>query len=405
MSRCFFHRHGIRLTVLSLVISMSSWWEGVAHAQASTDSPPAYQLDASVDGELWRNTRGGTPGNRFLGNGMLSLAVDGAAAWSQPGLSFYGSVLFTNGQFINEDLVGAVQGISNIEAPRALRLYESWLEWRNGADSNSIKFGLYDANSEFDAIETAGLFINPSHGIGPDFSQSGSNGPSIFPNTSFGLRSWHRRGAWYVQFAALDGVPGDPEHETRSTIQFDTNDGLLLLAETGVAIEDGVHVAAGYWHYTAEFDDLLAVDAAGEPLRHGNNDGYYLLLDTPVLVQQPGQSGVNAYVRYGRANADINPVEQYLGAGLVLTDLVRGSGDQLGIAVGIARAGAAFRAAQGQETSSAERITELTYSLPVNDWLAIQPDVQYVEHAGFAADVASAWVIGLRFTLSMGYKR
>lgn len=403
MTFSFPHRRA-RLAALSLAMSMNSLWGGAANAHAGDDSP-AYEVEASVDGELWRNTSGNR-GNRFLANGMLWLAVDGAAAWSLPGISLYGSALFTNGQYIN-DLVGAVQGVSNIEAPRALRLYESWVEWRYGNAANSVKFGLYDANSEFDAIATAGLFINPSHGIGPDFSQSGTNGPSIFPNTSLGLRSWHQRGAWYLQFAALDGVPGDPEHETRSTIQFDTNDGLLLLGETGVATETGWHLAAGYWRYTAEFDDLLAVTAANEPLRHNDNHGYYALLDAPLLTRQQ-RPGVNAYVRYGKADANINPVEQYLGAGLVLSGVTPGRDDQLGIAVGYARAGNIFRAAQAAQdidTVATERITELTYQLPVNDWLTLQPDVQYVQHASFEAGADSSWVIGLRFTLTTGFKR
>jgi porin len=55
-----------------------------------------------------------------------------------------------------------------------------------------VKIGLYDLNSEFDVIEAAALFLNPSHGIGPDFAQSGRNGPSIFPVTSLAIRGEYR---------------------------------------------------------------------------------------------------------------------------------------------------------------------------------------------------------------------
>ena len=69
-----------------------------------------------------------------------------------------------------------------------MKLYEAWFEQTLFDDRLSFKAGLYDLNTEFDVVETAGLFINSSHGIGPDFSQSGVNGPSIFPTTSLGIR-------------------------------------------------------------------------------------------------------------------------------------------------------------------------------------------------------------------------
>ena len=83
-----------------------------------------------------------------------------------------------------------------------------------GAERASIKFGLYDLNSEFDAIEAAALFINPSHGIGPDFSQSGRNGPSIFPLTSLALRADYKLDDhWLVRAVILDAfqvIPSVP---------------------------------------------------------------------------------------------------------------------------------------------------------------------------------------------------
>ena len=41
---------------------------------------------------------------------------------------------------------------------------------KNLNEKVSVLTCLYNLNSEFDVIETAGLFINSSHGIGPDYS-------------------------------------------------------------------------------------------------------------------------------------------------------------------------------------------------------------------------------------------
>ncbi len=413
-SACLPARSSLRTSTLIFAATLTLACLPISsHAQSDLPAPPRYELDASFDGELWRNSSGGIAiGNRFLDHGMLALTVNGESAMGIAGLTLYGSTLFTNGQAIN-DLVGSAQGISNIEAPQALRLYESWAEWLYGDNQNSIKFGLYDLNSEFDAIESGSLFINPSQGIAPDFSQSGVSGPSIFPSTSLGLRSWHQRGAWTLQFAVLDGVPGDPEHDKRNTIKFGKNDGLLWIAETGIATPGGFRAAAGYWGYTAESDDLIATDDNGAPLRRSDNRGFYTLMDVrlrPQLVTDSvSNSGINVYLRYGQANAHINTVKSYLGGGVLISGTFAGrSEDHVGLAFGQATAGQPFRtmqAAAGMDTKHTERIIELTYFLPVNAWLALQPDVQHVEYAGFDAAVKSTWVIGLRFELTAGLRK
>jgi porin len=400
-----FHAYRTSFTRASAVLLLGICMrQQPANAQPAAEPLPAYQFDMAVDGEYWRNTTGGLQtGQRFLDHGLASLTINGGAAFDIPGLSLYGSTLFTNGQLINGDLIGAAQGISNIEAPSGLRLFEAWAEWHY-TDENSLKLGLYDVNSEFDAIDTASLFINPSHGIGPDFSQSGQNGPSIFPSTSLGLRNLHQHGPWTLQLAALDGVPGDPEHPSRSTIRFNHNDGLLLLAETAYESEHGVRAAAGYWRYTADFDDLLNVDANGDAVQRSDNHGYYALVDMNLRPQQEQHTGIDAYVRVGKANAHINPIATYVGGGIVLSHLLPGREDRLGLAMGIVSAGTPFRAAQlmqGQTITRQEHITELTYFIPATHWLSLQPDIQHVQHAGFSNDVSNAWVFGLRFEVTM----
>ena len=75
--------------------------------------------------------------------------------------------------------------------------------------------GLYDLNTEFDALESAGLFLNSSQGIGPEFAQSGLNGPSIFPTTTLGLRAkWAPGSRFYLESVVLNGLAGS---EVRSS--------------------------------------------------------------------------------------------------------------------------------------------------------------------------------------------
>ena len=83
--------------------------------------------------------------------------------------------------------VGDVQGLDNIEAFNALQLNELWVakQWLDG--KAAIKSGFTDLNVDFDTQQVAALFINSSNGVGPEFSHSGRNGPSIFPTTTLAV--------------------------------------------------------------------------------------------------------------------------------------------------------------------------------------------------------------------------
>ena len=79
-----------------------------------------------------------------------------------------------------------------------------------------IKTGLIDLNSEFDTKDTGSLFINSAHGIGTEFSQTGRNGPSIFPSTSLAVRADAALGnGLTVRVGFFDAVPNDPDDQAR----------------------------------------------------------------------------------------------------------------------------------------------------------------------------------------------
>src|SRR4029079_15821498 len=94
--------------------------------------------------------------------------------------------LYNNSNSISEK-VGDLQGISNIETGvEALRLTEAWIDQTFAEGHGSVRGGLYRVDGEFDAGEVRALFLHPSHGTGAEFGQTGQNGPSIFPGSSFG---------------------------------------------------------------------------------------------------------------------------------------------------------------------------------------------------------------------------
>ena len=76
-------------------------------------------------------------------------------------LRIYGSTFWVNGQGIASN----IQGISNIEAERGFEILESWIQYESNS-TFSLRFGIVNLNSQFDHIEPADFFINPSQGIG-----------------------------------------------------------------------------------------------------------------------------------------------------------------------------------------------------------------------------------------------
>lgn len=373
-----------------------------AHAEAQ-EQQPALDLSVTYTADVWTNARGGRRrGARYLNNLDVTLTIDTEKAIGWAGATVFVYGLYNNGESLSEELIGDVQVASNIDAGvQAARLYEAWVEQRLIEDRLSLKAGLYDLNSEFDTSDSAGLFVNSSHGIGPDFSQSGENGPSIFPVTSLALRIDYELGDnWLARAAVLDGVPGDPGAPRRTTIELGGGDGALVVGELNY-LDDETKLALGAWRYTARFEDILATQLAADPVERRGNDGVYALAERKLSNEAAdADQGLSGWLRFGLADPRFNPVRSYLGGGLVYTGPLPGRDeDQIGIAVARVRFGERYRRASalaGQSLEAGETNIEITYRMPLTPWLTLQPDVQYVLDPSGVPGRRNALAIGLR---------
>lgn len=372
-------------------------------AAADEEKTHLLSLQAAYTADMWTVVDGGLQdGGAYLDNLDLQLALDldQAFGWSGAQAFVYG--LYNDGHSISER-VGDIQGISNNETGvEAVRLLEAWIDQSFADDDGSLRVGLYNVTTEFDAGEVRALFLNPSHGTGPDLSQSGQNGPSAFPVTSLGARlNWNLDGGIYARAAILDGVPGDPAHPKRTTVDLGSGDGMLLLAEIGLAQEERLWSLGG-WTYTAEFPDLAA------PATHRDNWGAYAAIEERLLSREQGHDfDLAGSLRMGIANDDINPLSSYVGASLVATGLIPCRvDDQLGLGLAIANTGDEFRAliaTAGGDPAAREINIELTYYADLTDWLSIQPDLQYVIAPGGDDAVEDAFVAGIRLKVKKSW--
>lgn len=362
------------------------------HAPAEIDEAHGpILLQLTYTGEVMGNVSGGDRrGTRYLDNLdiVFEADMDKLVGWTGAQVHVYG--LYNNGKSIS-DLAGDTQAVSNIEpGTQAVRLYEAWIDQKIG-DRLSVKAGLYDLNSEFDALDAAGLFVSSPHGIGTDFAQSGENGPSIFPSTSLAARvQWAPIEGWAVRAAVLDGVPGDPDRPGRTAVKLGHGDGALLVGELEAPLGDG-KLLLGRWQYTAHFDRN---DGTGTGK---GNAGSYVRGEFP-LSASAGRK-IDGFFRLGKAAGRFNMFDAFASGGLKFSGWVPGRDeDEFGIALAAAFTSDSHRAATGAGPS--EFAIEATYRAPITDRFALQPSVHYVRNPSADPRIADALVLGLRAEFS-----
>lgn len=274
-----------------------------------------------------------------------------------------------NGQSI-AGRAGDAQGTSNIEAPRAARVFDFFYETPlQHARRTLLRAGIIDLNAFFYVQgDAASIFMNSSHGIGPEFSHSGRNGPSVFPNMGLAAMVEHSVGDATARLGVFDAEPNDPAHPARMALHLPGTRGALLVGEW-----DTGRARVGAWTYTS---DEQRRDGTGTG--HGDAGAY------GITQFQPAES-VGSWLTAGVSNSTFNRIDNYVGGGVV---------KKLGRkAVGVAVASAGFADGSRRETA-----LELTAPINVGHGFSVQPDLQYVMNP--SGTRGKAWVAGVRIRYS-----
>ena len=274
---------------------------------------------ATYDGETVSDLSGGAKrGSTYHGSLQLQAAFDleRLLGWADTTGFLYGMGLH-GGQ--PDDFTGGAQGVSSITGPRGARLDEAWLQHNFLGNRLSLLGGRYDLNGEFYRLHSAALFLNSSFGMGPELSQSGPAGPSVFPSTALAARVQYKATPELVLRAALlNGTPYNRAGENATTRN---GNGVLIVSEAAYLERPGNaeprnrrlrtgrfseltpyddKYAIGLWRYTASFEDLNATAPSGEPVQHRGSSGGYLLVDR-LLTRSPSDLRVAASSSSARA--------------------------------------------------------------------------------------------------------
>ena len=334
---------------------------GVAIALIAFRSEADQTIQPSLlyDGSAFADLSGGLrTGSTYLGTLRLRLTMEGKRT------SGFVEVLNAHGGNPS-DFAGDAQGVNSLAAPHRWRIEEAWIQQNFPSAKLSVLIGRYDLNSEFYRLQSAGLFLNSSFGLGPEFSQSGSKGPSIYPNTTSAVRIGYRPVTNLVlRAAAFDGMLlGEVAFLSRPSSRDMPHDIRFRLGRMSGLPPYEAKLAVGAWHYT----------------NAQRSSGIYVIGDRTLYKT------LSAFGQIGIGDARSERFSRYFGAGVVMS---RGQSE-------IGLAAAAARTQGGGETA-----IECTYLTPLNSHLAVQPDIQYVVHPSAERGRKNALVMALRFEIS-----
>ncbi len=350
---------------------------------------PGTTLAATYTGELFTNMRGGISTCRateYLGLVDMVIETDLEAWGLREGGRFVIHGQHTHGRGLSERYVGDFQILSNIDADDLAQISDYWWERDFLDDRLTVRLGKQDANHDFALTELAADFIQSSYGFHPTIPM-----PS-YPHSAAGAVFFLRPAEhWDLRAGVFDGAADGSTWGFSGTGEVFS----IIEAERQWKLADGRwgHVHLSLWYHSGAFDDL----ATGEEGALKGNWGFHGGVEQ-FLWRRNGSTdaddsrGLYGFGQYGWARADRNEAQQYFGAGMMYEGLISGrQRDRAG--AGVTRV--IFSDCLPEQ--STETAIEVFYKAWLTDWLAVQPDFQYIARpSGIHRD---AFVYGTRLEL------
>ncbi|MBI5108046.1 MAG: carbohydrate porin [Rhodocyclales bacterium] len=365
-------------------------------------------FETAIKVDALRNRGALSTGAKTVSHADFKLRLDFETALGWQGGSGLLNIISDSGWGPNARHVGALMGTTNLEvaAPTTTRVFHAWLQQSLLDDGLSVRAGIYPIDSEFQVMDSAGVFVKPEYG--PSAELALTRGPSIFNNAAFGIRSKLQTAdkTLYAQWALMDGIPNDPARPKRTAIRFAKGDGAFNIGEIGWLPEAAnekfqghAKVALGLWGYTARVNDLIDVDPAGNPIRRRSHGAYVLAEKTLARLGADGARYISGFIRPSWTDGDSSAIRNTLNLGLMVKGPLASRPDDV-IGVAWSRAGLSDKWRTTQlpaPTGHSEEALEVTYRYAVTPWFAIQPNVQHTKRPGGRTDIPAATLIGARF--------
>ena len=399
------------------------------------------KLGLQEQSELWANVAGGSRrGAVYDGLTTASVALDLEKLIGWTGAKFFVSAYQIHGRGPSGNLVGNLQGVSNIEATRDTKLYQLWLEQSLLGGHLTIRIGQEGANDQMMISRYSALFLNSSFGFpGLPAADLPSGGPNYPMATPFVRAQFQATDNITLVGAVFNGDPAppglsDPQLRDKGGIAFRLNDHVLAFSEIWYSINQGGGAAGlpgtyklGAWydsgHFSDQLRDTLGLSLAnpvssGVPRPHSTGFAIYGIVDQ-MIWKKPGgdKPGIAVFLQVMGAPAAFNVSNLFVEAGVNWIGPFEGrDSDVFGVGVsylGISPAKRRFGSdvvlytGSGSPYFSNETVLEATWLCQVTPWWTLQPDLQYIVNPGAGIPVGTdtrpfknALIGGIRATLT-----
>jgi porin len=341
---------------------------------------------------------------------------------------------------------GNFQTVSNIEATRATRLFDLWVEREFLDNALSVRVGKVAADDEFLTSQNSGGLLNATFGWPSIMAQALPSGGPVYPLATPGIRvKYAFSNTVTVQVGLFNGDPAggdpgtssgvvDPQASDANGLRFPIDHGPFAIAELSYSPDADAEpnpttvYKAGIWRQGGRYDDLavdgsgrsLAALSAGRPRAHDGDFGGYVIADRQIYRPVAGEDrALSAFLRLAADPGDRNYVSFYVDGGLAFKGPFADRADDV-LSFGISFAqvsGAAAELIHAQQRLDGaltpapdyEAVIELDYQVALAPWWSVQPDLEYVFHpttaavrpdpAVYAPHIDNAVVVGLRTSI------
>lgn len=377
--------------------------EGDEDGLRLVDSDLPFSVDASLIMDGSHSLYGGRTTHRGAFRNLFELSV---SAYTEPLFGLEGGTIqfmFQNHAGTNgSDLIGDLQGFSNIDANGRTQVSEVWYEQLLDDDQWRFRIGKMDANSQFAFVEHGLSFLNSSMGVTPTIFVM-----PTYPDPSFGASLFYEPDeGFYSGLGLFDGagVRGIPTGARGIDTLLNGSD-FFLIGESGLKwnlggtdVNDEAafpgRLGIGGWFHDGAFERFDGRTQSG-------TGGVYAVFDQLLMREYgdpTGTQGLGVFVQYGYANPNVSAITQHFGTGLTVTGLFpERDADRLGVGISFAglsdQPGAGFR-------DRTEFTTELFYEAHFNDHTSVVFDVQHIANPGGDGVTKDAVVGTVRFVLT-----
>ena len=236
--------------------------------------------------DSFNNLSGGIKtGSGILSTSDLKINLDGEKLYGIEGSKAFIELISITGNRPNQQWIGSLVQVDNSEPNTSItRIEQAWISQEFFESKINILAGLYDIGNDFYITNSAGIFIQPSFGIGNEIAQTTTNGINIygastFPEHSIGTKvKFTPNDTIYFQAAIMDALLQNNSNVNDVNTRISKHNGAMFIAETGTTSSYG-NYSIGVWQFSKKFPALLNQQTLK------SNSGYYLMGEKSLYKQ------------------------------------------------------------------------------------------------------------------------